>query len=589
MIGLKDATARLVGGAGSRHAHDSPCLTAREHLNDLEHSKQAEALLVGGRRFLEMLASGQPMSRILEALCHLIESTTSGCYCSVVLVDSSGSHLEHGAAPSLPPSFIRSIIGRPVNLDSGPCAMASCLNQQVIAADLASETRWASYAWCPMALAHGLHSCWSTPICSTAGKVLGAFAIYYDQPKAPSSLHQFLIEQFTHIASIAIERAQSEATLKRSEAFLAEAQRLSSTGSFAWHVARNEITWSEELYRIFELPPALPLTLETIATRVHPDDLPLFQQMLAASRHGEGFAYDHRLLMPDGSVKHVHVVAHCNRDQEGQGEYIGAIQDVTQQRLSDEALCKLRSELAHATRVMSLGTLTASIAHELNQPLAVVLASAHTSLRLLAVEPVNLERMREITERTISDANRASAIIERLRALFSNKTTAIDPVDLNEATREVLALARSEVLKCRASLQPDLAADLPLVTGDRVQLQQVILNLLLNALDAMKGVDDRERRLVVRTRRDNGHVQLSVEDTGTGFDAQSGKRLFDAFYTTKTSGMGIGLCVSRTIIESHQGQIWAASNGGTGATFSFSVPERSRPALSRAQPLALSL
>jgi signal transduction histidine kinase len=506
----------------------------------------------------------------------LIEGTAKGCYCSVVLIDSNGTHLEHGAAPSLPPSFIRSIIGRPVNLDSGPCAMASYLNQQVIAADLTSETRWASHAWCPMALAHGLYSCWSTPICSTAGKVLGAFAIYYDQPKAPTSLHQFLIEQFTHIASIAIERAQRETTLKRSEAFLAEAQRLSSTGSFSWQVARNEITWSEELYRIFELAPCLPLTLESIATRVHPDDLPLFQQMLAASRDGKDFEYDHRLSMPDGSVKHVHVVAHCNRDSKGQLEYIGAIQDVTRQRHSDEALCKLRSELAHATRVMSLGTLTASIAHELNQPLAVVVASANTCSRLLDVDPIDVARIREITERTISDANRASAIVERLRALFSNKPTAMHCVDLNEATREVLVLARSEIFKCRAILQADLADDLPPVTGDRVQLQQVILNLLLNALDAMKGVDDRERRLVVRTRRDHSHVQLCVEDTGTGFDAQGGKRLFDAFYTTKPNGMGVGLCVSRSIVESHQGQIWAVSNVGTGATFSFSIPQRSQ-------------
>jgi len=194
---------------------------------DIDDRKRADALLAGEKRLLEMVAGGHSMSGILEALCHFVESTASGCYCSVVLVDPSGTHLEHGAAPSLPASFITSIIGRPVNVDSGPCAMASYLNEQVIAADLTSETRWAAYEWCPMALAHGLQACWSTPISSAVGKVLGAFALYYDKPRTPTSLEQSLIEQFTHIASIAVERVQSDAALKRSEVFLAEAQHLS--------------------------------------------------------------------------------------------------------------------------------------------------------------------------------------------------------------------------------------------------------------------------------------------------------------------------------------------------------------------------
>jgi PAS domain S-box-containing protein len=185
---------------------------------DIDDRKRAEALLAGEKRLLEMVAGGHSVSEILGALCRFVESTVSGCYCSVVLVDRSGTRLEHGAAPSLPAGFINSIIGRPVNVDSGPCAMAAYLNEQVIAADLTSETRWGPYAWSPMALAHGLQACWSTPISSTAGKVLGAFAIYYDQPRTPTTSEQRLIEQFTHIARIAVERAQNDAALKRSEA-----------------------------------------------------------------------------------------------------------------------------------------------------------------------------------------------------------------------------------------------------------------------------------------------------------------------------------------------------------------------------------
>jgi PAS domain S-box-containing protein len=544
---------------------------------DIDDRKRAEALLAGEKRLLEMVAGGYSMSGILEAVCQLVESTASGCYCSVVLVDPSGTRLEHGAAPSLPASFITSIIGRPVNVDSGPCAMASYLNEQVIAPDLTSETRWAAYAWCPMALAHGLRACWSTPISSTAGKVLGAFAIYYDEPKTPTSLHQSLIEQFTHIASIAIERAQSETALRRSEAFLAEAQHLSRTGSFSYPVATDEITWSGELYRIFELDRAVPLTNELIYSRIHPEDIPFIREMMDRARGGDvvDFECEYRLQMPDRSVKYVHTVAHGTRDQNGRLECIGAVQDVTERRLSEEALGKVRSEFAHVARVTSLGALTASIPHEVNQPLSGIITNASTCLRMLAADPPNVEGARETARRTIRDGNRASDVITRLRTLFSKRDVTTESVDLNEATREVIALSSNELQRNRVVLRPEFADDLPPVTGDRVQLQQVILNLLLNASEAMSGVDDRPRRLVIRTERDeDDFVRLAVQDAGVGFEPQGVERLFEAFYTTKSGGIGIGLSVSRSIIESHHGRLWAAPNDGPGATFSFSIPRR---------------
>jgi PAS domain S-box-containing protein len=541
---------------------------------DINDRKEAEALLAGEKRLLEMVAGGHSVSEILETLCRFVESTVSGCYCSVVLVDRSGTRLQHGAAPSLPAGFINSIIGRPVNVDSGPCAMAAYLNEQVIAADLTSETRWGPYEWCLMALAHGLQACWSTPILSMAGKVLGAFAIYYDKPRAPTSLDQSLIEQITHIASIAIERTQSDAALKRSEAFLAEAQHLSSTGSFSWRVADVEITWSEQAYRIFEFDRGVPVTLDLIASRVHPEDIPSLHDIIDRARgDGSDFEYEHRLQMPDRSVKYLHVVAHGTRDQDGRLEYIGAIQDVTERRLSEEALAKVRSELAHVARVTSLGALTASIAHEVNQPLSGIITNANTCLRMLSADPPNVDGARETARRTIRDGNRASDVITRLRALFSKKHVTSEPVDLNEATREVITLLRSELQRSRVILRAELADDLPPVTGDRVQLQQVILNLLRNASDAMSGVDDRLRKLVIRTERDeDDRVRLAVQDTGMGFEPQAVGRLFDSFYTTKNGGMGIGLSVSRSIIESHRGRLWAAPNDGPGATFSFSVP-----------------
>jgi C4-dicarboxylate-specific signal transduction histidine kinase len=222
---------------------------------------------------------------------------------------------------------------------------------------------------------------------------------------------------------------------------------------------------------------------------------------------------------------------------------------------------------------MSLGVLTASIAHEVNQPLSGIVTNASTCLRLLTANPPNVDGALETARRTIRDAHRASEVITRLRALFSKKGATTEAVDLNEATREVVALSLSRLQRNRVVLRLDLADDLPLVTSDRVQIQQVIMNLVRNASDAMSSVDARPRELRIRTERDeNDHVRLTIQDAGTGFDPQVVNRLFEAFYTTKRDGMGIGLSVSRSIVESHHGRLWAAMNEGPGATFSFSLP-----------------
>ena len=254
----------------------------------------------------------------------------------------------------------------------------------------------------------------------------------------------------------------------------------------------------------------------------------------------------------------------------------GTVVDMHEWKQAQEELRNTQAELAHLTRMMTMGELTASIAHEVNQPLAGIITNASTCLRMLAADPPNIEGARETARRTIRDGNRASDVIARLRALFSKKEPAAEPVDLNEATREVIALRLESAPARSVSLRLELADDLPLVSGDRVQLQQVILNLIRNASDAMSDVEDRPRQLLVRTGRDEGdRVRLTVQDTGTGVDPQAADRLFEAFYTTKSGGMGIGLSVSRSIVESHQGRLWAASNDGPGATFAFSIPRGS--------------
>jgi PAS domain S-box-containing protein len=377
------------------------------------------------------------------------------------------------------------------------------------------------------------------------------------------------------------DRKRVEDELRRSEAFLAQAQRLTQTGSLWWEVSTGKVTWSNETFRLLDLPTTITPTVEMALNRVHPEDLSLVRAILDRStREGANVDTEHRLLMPDGSVKHVHVVLQNIGQHLGHPEFVGAVTDITERKRAEaelrqayDRLQRAGAELSHVSRVTTVSALTASIAHEVNQPLAGIITNAGTCLRMLDAVPPNIEGARETARRTIRDGNRASDVITRLRALFSKREFTLEPLDLNEAAREVMALSLNDLQRNRIILQAELADDLPIVTGDRIQLQQVILNLLRNAADAMVDVHDRPRQLRIETEREDGdRVRLTVRDTGSGLPAQSRDSLFDAFYSTKSGGMGIGLFVSRSIVERHHGRLWAEPNDGPGATFSFSIP-----------------
>jgi PAS domain S-box-containing protein len=368
------------------------------------------------------------------------------------------------------------------------------------------------------------------------------------------------------------DRKQMEGRLRRSEAFLAEGQHLARMGNLSWRIATGEIIWSEPLYRIFEFEPGTVVTLDRIAERVPREDVPMMMDMIARAQRGEmDFEYQHRIKFPDGRVKHLHLIAHRASDRD-EVEYNGAVLDITQRRVSEETLEKVRSELAQITRIMSLGALTASIAHEVNQPLSGIVTNAGTCLRMLSADPPNIEIAKETARRTIRDGNRAADIIAQLRSLFSRKALAHQAVDLNEAAREVLALLAGDLHRSNVVLSTGFAEELPPVAGDRIQLQQVIMNLVRNAADAMEDIEDRPRVLMIGTGSDEGNVKLTVRDTGPGFGSDDPDRIFQAFYTTKSDGMGIGLSVSRSIIESHGGRLWAEINDGPGASLSFTLP-----------------
>ena len=360
--------------------------------------------------------------------------------------------------------------------------------------------------------------------------------------------------------------------LRRSEAFLTEAQRLSLIGSYSWRVATDEITWSDELHRIFDLDP--PLTFDRLRTRVHPEDFSLYEKMVEQARsRGNDFEWQYRLLMPDHSIKYLHAVAHATQDEHGRLEYIAAVQDVTEHRLSQEALAKARSELEQVTRITGLGVLTASIAHEVNQPLAAIVTNAESSLRWLERAKPDIEKVRVFTKRMLADARRASEIIDRTRDMARQKTPEQKLLSFDDVIYESLSFLRHELRLKGIVVALDLTRGLPQVVGDCTQLQQVIINLVINSVQAMMPIDSADRSISLRTKLSNPEtVCCTIEDSGPGIDPVHLPHLFDSFFTTKDTGMGLGLAICRSIVEAHGGRIHADNNSALGgARFSFDL------------------
>jgi PAS domain S-box-containing protein len=369
------------------------------------------------------------------------------------------------------------------------------------------------------------------------------------------------------------DRKRVEEQLRRSEAYLSEAQRLSRTGSFGWQVSTGEILWSEETYQIFGYDDSVKPSLKLVMDRTHPEDRNRVQQLLEEmSRGGSGFDTEHRLLMPDGTVKYLHVLAHAMRGSSGLVELIGAVTDLTPAKKAEESLRKAQADLAHVNRLTTMGELAASLAHEVNQPIAAASINARACLRWLKRDQPDLDEAGSAASRMVGDVNRAADIISRIRLFFRKGTLLQEPVDLNELIREMVVLLGNEAMQYSISIRTELAADLPMVMGDRVQLQQVLMNLMINGIDAMKNADA-PRQLILKSCRDeNGRLLVSVHDTGPGFPPDQADQIFTAFFTTKSYGTGMGLSISRSIIESHGGRLWAINNSGRGASFLFTLP-----------------
>src|SRR6202158_3324985 len=372
---------------------------------------------------------------------------------------------------------------------------------------------------------------------------------------------------------------QAEEALRRSEGYLTDAQRLIRTGSRAWSVAtRQSVYWSQENYRLFGFDPegAIPSD-EAFYQRIHPEDRDRVRREVFLDRPDEGshFDVDFRIVLPGGAIKHVRSTGHPVRNASGDVlEYVGTSIDVTERKRADEERERLRqvqADLAHLSRVTTMGELTASLAHEIRQPISAAVTNAKTCLRWLSRDEPDVAEACEAASRLVKDVTRAADIIGRISSLFKKGEMQRELVDVNELIREMIVLLRSEANRYSISIRTELAEDLPNVMADRVQLQQVFMNLMLNGIDAMKETSGGSE-LVIKSEACDGQVLISVSDTGVGLPSEQGDQIFRAFFTTKDKGTGMGLPISRSIIESHGGCLWATGSPGSGATFKFTLP-----------------
>jgi C4-dicarboxylate-specific signal transduction histidine kinase len=371
-----------------------------------------------------------------------------------------------------------------------------------------------------------------------------------------------------------LKHQQTEIALRRSQAYLAEAERLSHTGSWAYDVASGvPVYWSLERCRISQFDPAKGHpTLEEYRVLHQPEDWEkLMTAFRQAVRDKTDFETDSREVLADGTIKYLHIVGHPVRNAAGDVvELVGSTMDMTERKQTEEALHKAQAHLNHISHLTMMGELAASIAHELNQPLAAVVTNANASLRWLNRESPDLTEAREAVAQIILDGNRGSDVIARIRALLKKEPPASVPLDIHEVIREIITLAQSRLQGI--SIRTELAESLPQVPADRVHLQQVLLNLINNAVDAMRSVTTRPRRLQIQAHLHGRDVLISVHDSGPGLGPDNIEQLFEPFYTTKPQGLGLGLSISRSIIEAHGGRLWAEPGETTGATFRFTLP-----------------
>jgi C4-dicarboxylate-specific signal transduction histidine kinase len=481
------------------------------------------------------------------------------------LLDDDGAHLRRGAAPSLPDTFNSAIEGAAIGPRAGSCGTAMHLGRPVIVTDVLVDPAWEDYRG--LAIAHGFRACWSTPIMSTQKKVLGSFAMYYAEARAPLSRERRMIDVAASIAGLAIENQRAHEMLRRSEERTRAILRanpdwmfiLSAGGVFLDYYAKDP----DELL----VPPQVFLG-RTIAEILPPVVAnPLTAAIAGTLSSGDPETFEYSLEIDQAQRFFEACVVRCDGDK-----VLSIVRNITDRKRAEVDAAMQRRELAHLNRVATLGELSGALAHELSQPLSAILINAHAARRLLARDPVDAQELRAALDDIIANDKRAGSVIERLRVLLKKGAGLFERVDMNDIVKEVLDLTHSDFLARRISVTTNLVSPMKVVYGDRVQLQQVLLNLVLNACESMSTTAIDERHLTVRTTVEDEVVQLSVVDCGVGIPDDQLTAVFEPFVTFREQGLGLGLAISRSIVLAHGGTIVAENNAGRGTTFTCEFP-----------------
>jgi PAS domain S-box-containing protein len=531
---------------------------------DITERRREEAFRAAQHQVLEMIATGSPLPAVLDSVVHLVENHSSGMLCTVLLLDDDGTNVRHGAAPSFPEAYLQAINGLSIGPCSGSCGTAMYLGTRVIVTDILTDPLWENYR--DVARRFGLRACWSTPIFSPQRKVLGSLAMYYTEPRSPSDEELQLIETAADIARIAIEQQRAYQALRQSEARVQAILRAIPDWMFLTTLDGVVLDYRMKDASRLQVPPSAFIG-KTIRDTLPPLLAEALTQAFArVTASDESEKVEHTLEAEDAERFYEACVVRCD------DKILSIVRDITARKRAEHEADAHRRTLAHLSRVAMLGELSGALAHELSQPLTAVLSNAQAARYLLNRHPLDVEQLTAALDDIIRNDQRAGAVIDRLRALLRKGDTALQRVNVNDVARDVIELASGELMSRRVAVRSTFAPAIRPVLGDRVQLQQVVLNLVLNACDAMTQTHVTERVLALSTATDDGFVELVVSDRGTGVPDGQLERVFEPFVTFREQGLGIGLAITRSIVTAHGGSIRAENNAEGGATFRCLLP-----------------
>ena len=537
--------------------------------------KEEEFFRAGQSRVLEMIAADLLLPEVLEALVLLMEGQAEGLRCSILLLHRDGKTVRHGAAPHLPDLYVKAVDGASIGPRNGSCGTAMFRRAPVVVTDVMTDPLWSDYR--ELAKICGLSACWSTPIMSPTGEVLGSFAMYREEKRGPRPEENRLTQIATHIAGIAIQRQRNQESLHERDMRI---NMVAESTDLAFWVLYPDGTnaWMSDKGRLmYGFDSKLPLNCDLILSRIHPDERPKVKAEYDRARELYGsFESEHRLLLPAGRIRWVIMRGRCLRDSQGNLiETIGLTLDVSAQKEANLQLQLQREEMGHRNRVLLMGEMTASFAHEINQPLTAIANSASAARRFLERGAVDSELFKELLQDMSDNSRRAGEVIRGIRSLVQKESSVHTVLNLNTVVADTVRLVATDVVARESIVETDLDPQLPDVKAEPVQLQQVLLNLIINALDAMESRPPAERRVAITTRSDKNMAEMVVRDHGTGVPADRPEKIFDHFFSTKQNGMGMGLAIVKSIVETHGGTITAENAPDRGARIIVRLPAAS--------------